>query len=65
MRRCATREHTENWKNYPLIEECTDMGDTNGNKLDVEIGEIEDRVIALGEQKEKIHDFCQQSPFML
>lgn len=46
------KEHTKNWKNYPLIDKCTDMGDTNGNKLDVEIEEIKDRAIALEEQKE-------------
>lgn len=47
------REYTINWNDYPTIEECTDMGDANGNKMDMEIGELEDRVIELGEEKEK------------
>lgn len=27
------------WNNYPLIEERTDMGNTNGNAVDIEIAE--------------------------
>lgn len=33
-------KHTINWNNYPPIEECTDMGDTNGNRLDIGIEDI-------------------------
>lgn len=45
-------KHTIDWNNYPPIEECTDMGDKNGNLLDVELGGLEDKVI-LAEEENK------------
>lgn len=45
-------KHTIDWNNYPSIEECMDMGDKNGNVLDVELGGLEDKVI-LAEEENK------------
>lgn len=39
-------KHTINWDNYPPVGEYTDMGDTNGNKLNIAIEGAEDRVAA-------------------
>lgn len=39
------------WSNCPPIEECTSFGDTNGNKLDITIDNIDQRVIALDSSK--------------
>ena len=36
------RKSKVNWEDYPKIEKCTDMGDTNGNKMDIEVKEAED-----------------------
>ena len=33
------RKSKVNWEDYPKIEKCTDMGDTNGNKMDIEVKE--------------------------
>lgn len=41
-----------NWEDYPKIEKCTDMGDTNGNKMHVEIKGTEGRTIT-SEKEEK------------
>lgn len=35
------------WDNCLTIEECTDMGDTNGNCIDISVEEIDKRVITL------------------
>lgn len=35
------------WNNYPPIEECTDMGDINGNAMDISAEEIDKRIITL------------------
>lgn len=39
---CVDLSEKADWNNYPPIEECTDMGDTNGNVMDLEIGEDEE-----------------------
>lgn len=39
---------TIDWTKYPSIEECTDMGDTNGNCINEGINDIMDRVIEIG-----------------
>ena len=41
------------WSGCPPIEECTNMGDTNGNKMDIEVKETEGRPIPF-EKEEKI-----------
>lgn len=35
------------WDNYPSIEKYTSLGDTNNNKLDIAIDDIDQRVITL------------------
>lgn len=40
-------KHTINWREYPPLKECTDMGDTNGNVIDIEIKILEDVAIHL------------------
>lgn len=35
------------WNDYPPIEKCTDMGDTNMNHMDISIDDIEERIITL------------------
>lgn len=37
--------HRINWNNYPPVEEYNGTGYTNGNKLDIEIGELDNRII--------------------
>lgn len=39
------------WSNFPPIEERTSFGDTNGNHLNTEITDIDDRVITLDTSK--------------
>ncbi len=39
------------WPKYPPVEQCTDMGDTNGNAMDDEILEIDDRSIYVSESQ--------------
>lgn len=46
------RKSKVNWEDYPKIEKCTDMGDTNGNKMDIEVKEAEGRPIT-SEKPEK------------
>ena len=47
------RKSKVNWEDYPKIEKCTDMGDTNGNKMDIEVKEAEGRPIT-SEKPEKV-----------
>lgn len=39
------RKSKVNWEDYPKIEKCTDMGDTNRNKMDIEVKGTEGRTI--------------------
>lgn len=38
------------WNDYPPIEECTDMGDTNRNFTDISFEEIDKRIITLDKE---------------
>lgn len=49
-----------NWNDYPAIEECTDMGDTNGNKMNVEMGRLEDRIIRLKDENRTNIPYCKK-----
>lgn len=46
------RKSKVNWEDYPKIEKCTDMGDTNGNKMDIEVKGIRE-IPAASEREEK------------